>query len=335
MLSPALFRSFPHAELQFPWTSLISKPTPVHKLDGIGAHFQHGELYVKREDATDSIYGGNKVRNLEFILGEALALQKSTLLTMAPVGSNFIAALAAQARKLDLNVEVMHFSPVTTPQIEAHLNFSVAQGMQAAFFPGRRGTVPAALSAVFRQFLSRTGDSAQWVAPGGSNATGALGHVNALFELKEQIDRGEMPTPDVIVVGAGTCGTMAGLLVGLNLTGLPTRLIGVRCVDAIVCNRLAVARLANRVFRKLGRPERVKARDVELVDSGEIYGVSGESTKEVIQLFRNEEGIQLDTTYTAKVASYLTKQLSEELRSKRVLYWHTFSPKALEPKGNA
>ncbi len=49
-------------------------------------------------------------------LGRAVARNKNRLITVAPVGSNFVAALAAQANKLGLGVEVMHFSPVETPQ---------------------------------------------------------------------------------------------------------------------------------------------------------------------------------------------------------------------------
>ncbi len=330
-MSTPLFRALPYLQPQIAWTPLTPGPTHVHRLSEIGFRYSHPALYVKREDATDSVYGGNKVRNLEFLLGRAQARNKKNVITIAPVGSNFVAALAAQAKKLNLGVEVMHFSPVSTPQTHAHFCFSQAQGMKATVFPGRLGTIPAVLMLAFRQtstFLRH----AEWIAPGGSSPTGALGHLNALFELKEQIDAGLVPAPDVIVVGAGTCGTMAGLTVGIALAGLNTKLIGVRCVDRLVCHRRAIARLANRLFALVQSAKRVSAADITLItpQAHEAYGVLNQTGRNAMRLFREEEDIELDTTYTAKVASFLTASLEAgEFRGKKVLYWHTFSPKAV------
>lgn len=95
-----LFKYFP--ERQTEWISLIQEETPVHSLSKIASYFSHKNLYVKREDLTDSLYGGNKVRNLEFLLGEVQAKQYKKVMALAPLGSNFIAALSAQASKLNI-----------------------------------------------------------------------------------------------------------------------------------------------------------------------------------------------------------------------------------------
>jgi D-cysteine desulfhydrase len=328
MSQPALFRFLPRLAASTPWVRLADR-TPVGRLAVAGRRWGHDQLFVKREDRTAPVYGGNKVRNLEFILGEALARRVSRILTVAPLGSNFVAALAAQASRVGLGVEVEHFVPVRSHQIDTHANFSAAAGASLSLDGGRRGAVVAAGAEALR--LATSGDTF-WCAPGGSSVTGALGHLNAALELAEQVRAGEIPQPDVIVVGAGTCGTMAGLTAGFRLAGLDARLVGVRCVDRIVCHARAIARLANGVLARIGVPGRVHARDITLVDSplDHGYGVPLGRAEELTASFEADEGIRLDTTYTSKVVAKLGELLgSGVFTGKNVLYWHTFSPAAM------
>lgn len=325
MNSPALFQVFKSS--QIPFVSLIQKPTSVHPLAGISKQFPKVSLYAKREDETDSVYGGNKVRNLEFILGVSQKQGVNSVHTLAPLGSNFIAALAAQSQKLGIKAHVEHFTPAKSPQILSHWRFSQDKGILAHCFSGRQGVIPAGLMTFFHHLQGR-----QWISPGGSSALGALGHVNAALELAMQLEKEKIPAPDVVYVGAGTCGTLAGLNVGFRIAGLKTQVIGVRCVDALVCHSQKVARLANGAEKLLGIHTGWKAKDIRIVNPkmGVNYGVTNSSAKEAMDLFSTEEGIRLDTTYTSKVASHLLEELKAgHLDGKNVLYWHTFSPKAL------
>lgn len=333
MNAPALFRQMPCLSESLPWLGIVPMPTPASKLDHLGKYWGHDGLFVKREDYTDTVYGGNKVRNLEFLLAEAVEQDADKLVTVAPLGSNFIAALAAQARKFQLRVEVKHFVPVRTPQIDAHWKFSSNQGAEIEIHDGITGTVPAGIAAAYS--LARASmkePRAKWIAPGGSNVTGALGHVNAALELYEQVAQGQVPHPDVIVVGAGTCGTIAGLTAAHRLLGKATKIIAVRCVDRIVCNRLSIARLTNRVLRRLGSEEKVRWNQITLIDppKDKGYGHENPDASAVMDLFKGQEGLQLDTTYTSKVALTLQQLVSSgTLKGKQVLYWHTFSSKAV------
>lgn len=328
MSQPALFRFFPQLATSIPWVQLAER-TPVGRLAVAGKRWGHDRLFIKREDRTATLYGGNKVRNLEFILGEALARGASRIVTVAPLGSNFVAALAAQASRVGLDVEVEHFVPVRSHQIDTHANFSAAAGASLSLHAGRRGAVGAASVAALK--LATSAD-AFWCAPGGSSVTGALGHLNAALELAEQVRAGEIPQPDAIVVGAGTCGTMAGLTAGFRLAGLDVRLIGVRCVDRVVCHRRAIARLANGVLARIGASGRVHASDITLVDSpfDHGYGVPLGRAEELMASFEADERIRLDTTYTSKVVAKLGELLDSGIfTGKNVLYWHTFSPAAM------
>ena len=323
----------PHPLQSAPKVQLIPRPTPVQPLLGTSPWAGRARLFVKREDATDHVYGGNKVRNLEYILGAALAQGARRLVTLAPLGSNFVAALAAQAGKIGMPVDVCHFVPAQSELIRAQARFSAIHGARLNIFRGGRylGATQAQLSTMARS-LGRK--HVYTIAPGGSSVTGILGHVNAVFELQKQIQRGEIPEPDFIVVGVGTCGTLAGLLVGLRLTRLKSKVIGVRCVDAIICNRRRVRQLANGTLRYLQSRQRLNVGDINLCDVGGVYGLPIDGAAALMAEVRAASGLVLDTTYTTKVFSFLKAAAGAgHLDDRDVLYWNTFSPKALESRG--
>lgn len=312
---------------RFPILKLIPEATPVHSLPQIGEWIGHKELFVKREDLTAPVYGGNKVRNLEFLLGAALKSGAKKIVTLAPRGSNFVAALSAQAATVDLPVEIFQFNPASSALIDAQDSFSRNFGVKIKKFgPGKYlGSIRGGLSAPFAR-------DAYAIAPGGSSALGVLGHINAVFELNRQIQAGEIPLPDVIVVGVGTCGTMAGLIAGAKLVGIRSEVIGVRCVDKIICNRLRVAYLANRSFRLLNSKMRVCSKDIDLRDLAQsTYGKPLQESDSLINSVQELSGITLDTTYTSKVFSYLRSQTAiGKFAGRKILFWNTFSPAALQ-----
>ncbi|MBI3271685.1 MAG: pyridoxal-phosphate dependent enzyme [Planctomycetes bacterium] len=332
MRPPALFELRPDLIVEVPWLPLASAPTPVHALREFGRLVGGARLYAKREDLTDDDgYGGNKVRNLEFLLGDAVARGARRIVTVAPRGSNFVAALAAQAPRMGLSVEVAQFAPAHSHQIDAHAAFAAAQGARLTTWRGRLGALPAALAAVFAR--ARGGSGVYPITPGGSSVMGTLGPMNAALELAAQVARGEAPAPDAVVVGVGTCGTMAGLLAGFALAGLSTRVIGIRCVDRLICRCERVARLANAMLARVGEAARFRARDVDLRDgwNDHGYGRASAAAAKAIESLRATEGIHLDTTYTSKVVAALADFARPgcELAGRTVLYWHTYSPAAM------
>ncbi len=329
MRSIPIFKIAPR--LQNSWISLIEQTTPVYRLSKFSQAFNHSQLYVKREDLTSDLYGGNKVRNLEFILGKALSLNAEGVVAIAPVGSNYIAALAAQSKKVNLPVQVYHFQPHLSEQMIKHAYYSLKMGADLKLYPGgyARSLMQASLQYAFNNITNK--QNLFYSPVGGSNLDGALGHVNSFLEMLEQVNRGEIPSPDVLVVGVGTCGTMAGLLAAKYLMNHPVKIVGIRCVDKIYCNKSRIARLANQLLNNLGVSFKIKLKDIHLVSHGEVrYGESSLQTKDLADLMKSQEGIILDTTYTTKVISSLVELLKcSDFKSKNILYWHTFSDVAV------
>src|SRR4029450_13698316 len=85
-----------------PRLPLALAPTPILKLERLSRRLGV-ELFVKRDDLTGLLESGNKVRKLEFLVGEALEQRADTLITCGTLQSNCCRAVAAVAARLGLN----------------------------------------------------------------------------------------------------------------------------------------------------------------------------------------------------------------------------------------
>jgi 1-aminocyclopropane-1-carboxylate deaminase/D-cysteine desulfhydrase-like pyridoxal-dependent ACC family enzyme len=81
---------------------------------------------------------------------------------------------------------------------------------------------------------------------GGSSPLGVVGFVNAAYELKEQIKKGEIPEPDYIYVASGSMGTAAGLILGLRAINSKTQVIAVRVNSDRFVNAKGMVNLINK-----------------------------------------------------------------------------------------
>src|SRR2546426_12669968 len=86
---------------QIPRVELAYAPTPLLKLERLSAELGV-ELWVKRDDLTGLLESGNKIRKLEFLVGEALAQRADTLITCGTLQSNCCRAVSAVAARLGL-----------------------------------------------------------------------------------------------------------------------------------------------------------------------------------------------------------------------------------------
>ena len=90
---------------RFPRVRLGHAPTPLDPAPNLGAALGI-DLRIKRDDCTGLVFGGNKVRQLEFHFGEARARGADTVLVTGAVQSNLVRIAAAAARKLGMAVHI-------------------------------------------------------------------------------------------------------------------------------------------------------------------------------------------------------------------------------------
>jgi D-cysteine desulfhydrase len=277
-------------------------------------------LLAKRDDLSAPSVGGNKARALELLLAGVPAGRE--LLTVGATGSTHALAVAAHGARLGLRTQV-----VTWPQ-ETHV---VAEATSRRLWALARVTAATSVAdAYLRATLRRIKGGVHWIPAGGSVPLGALGHASAALELADQLKAARLPIPDVIVAPLGSGGTVAGLLVGLELAGLPTRVVGVRVVPRIVANRARVLRLARRTRALLAARAGTALPAVDgrrlIIEEDAYAGAYGRESVEsrrAASALRDAGGPRLDATYSAKafgVALALARRAPDE----RVLFWLTF-----------
>src|SRR5688572_13833817 len=123
---PLLFDRYPQLA-RIPWMSLAEVPTPVQPIDlQIGG----AECWIKRDDLTSQIYGGNKVRKLEFLLAHAAARGVKRLITAGAAGSHHALATAVFGRQTGFAVSLVLFPQPLTDHVRAVLLTDAALGAE-------------------------------------------------------------------------------------------------------------------------------------------------------------------------------------------------------------
>ncbi|HSO31863.1 MAG TPA: pyridoxal-phosphate dependent enzyme [Labilithrix sp.] len=286
-------------------------PTPVP---------QCGALWVKRDDLASPIYGGNKVRKLELLLGAAREAGRSKILTIGAVGSHQVVATAVFGKLHGFQVEAILVPQPDSAHARANLRVALAHGLVATVSPAWALAPPL--------LATRWERDAYFIRLGGSSAVGTLGFVDAARELAAQIEAGELPEPDVVFVAMGSGGTAAGLAVGFEQLGLRTRVVGVAVSPPAALLAHLARRLAIKTATLAGLPPAAgirAARRIE-VDGRWIGRGYGHATPEG-QAATTEAarcGLVLDATYTAK-AFAATLAHGRANPQEKVLFWHTLS----------
>lgn len=330
--SNLLLERFPGLRGKLPWLPLGAFPTPVQQLAGPGESLLprdrfggSGELYVKRDDLTSSVYGGNKVRKLEHVLAEAKLLGRKSLLTVGGIGSNQCLATCIHGGRLGFEVDIALFDQPVTPHVIENLLADHHHGAHFVYGGGFAGTAAAAVT----QYWKR--EAPYYIPAGATTPLGNIGYLTAALELAEQVKSGAVPEPDRIFVAAGSCGTAAGLIAGCKLAGLKTRVVAVRITDAIVANAFNIGRNANALLAALREMDAAFPRievgtedfDVETRFFGPGYGSVTEEGLAAIEAAGSV--LKLETTYTAKTLAAAMDALATTKSGEVLLYWHTFN----------
>lgn len=314
-----------------PCVPLLGPPTPVHRLATLGA--AHGiDLWAKRDEYSSAIYGGNKPRKLEYILGAARRRRARTLLTFGGIGTHHGLATTVFGRAAGFRTILVLVPQPVTADVRRTLLLAHAFGAELHWAHGVPGVAATALGVIARSVLR--GDVPFVIAPGGSSVTGTVGFVRAGLELAGQIRAGELPEPSAIYVPVGTGGTAAGLALGLRMAGVRSQVVGVLVTDILPPSLRRLRRLAGRVVTRLRAADprvpdvRLGADDVRIVSgfAGSGYGATTQEAERALAAIGEAEGIALETTYTAKCLAAL---LAEGTAGQRLLFWNTFS--GIEP----
>ena len=317
---------------------LAALPTPLVPAPRLAEAVGVGALYVKRDDLTGFAFAGNKARPLEFLLAAALGEGADTVVTGGAPGSNFCAAAAAAAARAGLRCELVIAGNPGAAGPALALARSWGAAIRWTGVP-ERDSVDTGLPAAAAE-LAAAGRRPYLMPRGGASGLGAVGYAQAAFEVREQLAARGVDSARV-VVATGSGGTLAGLVAGNVLAGLPLRLVGAavsRPPDETARRVLGLARECLRLLAGSGLPgvpgvqrlsragagpvsgAGVGSDDVVVTDArGPGHGVaSPEGTAAAEQAMRTE-GLMVDPVYTAKALALVSRYAGDG----NVVFWHT------------
>ena len=316
---------------RFPRVRLGHAPTPLDPAPNLGAALGI-ELWIKRDDCTGLASGGNKVRQLEFYLGEAQARGADTVLITGAVQSNFARLAAAGARKLgmDIHVQLEERVPQADDLYRRSGNVLLQRllGATVHSFPeGEDETAADAALDELARSLSRAGCRPYVIHLGIDHPPlGGLGYVLAAREMLEQAAARGVGF-DAAVCASGSGLTHAGTLAGLRVLGERMRVHGI-CVrrDALQ-QRVRVLRRTAELGTMIGCRDVFDAEDIDLCDEVHPpgYGRLNDAVGEAIAMAARLEGLLLDPVYTGKAMAGLIAhaRAGRIAAGSRVVFIHT------------
>ncbi len=296
---------------------LLDGPTPIQRLtrieEALGSSAKGVHIYAKRDDLMSLGGGGNKLRKLEFLLGDAIAQGADTIIATGGRQSNFLRLAAAAAAKLGLSAELVLSRMVPREGAEYDRNGNV---LLDELFGARLHHLPAGADstnyAQQRAEVLRQDHRIAYVATlGGSSTVGALGYVAGTIEIQEQSAALGIEF-DAVVVPNGSSGTQAGLVAGYRALGLgTTRVQGHSVLAPAVAATAGTMDKANAVLSLLGFEASLTASDIEISGSqlGEGYGQPIPAMVAAVRLMASSEGLLLDPVYGGKAFAGLLADL--------------------------
>jgi len=318
---------FPLLGEKLPRMHLATLPTPVREL-AVDLGSEKKSISIKYDNLTGTIYGGNKVRKLEYIFPRALAKGCKRIATFGAAGSNHALATALYARQAGFECTCFLSHQAKTALVPATLNMHARNRTDLVRFGG-------AYKSRIKTLRENLWGKEAWVIPmGGSSWLGTIGFVAAGLELAAQIENDEIPLPGKLYVGSGTMGTAVGLALGLAVAELDTEVHAVRVSDKSIANERAMGLLLRKTADMMRRIDTSVPADLAARANlrmrhnffGPGYARGTATTDAAISFAKSQLDITLESTYTGKAMAALRADLRKPgADDLNFLYWHTYN----------
>ena len=311
-------------------------PTPVQKLERLGAKIGN-TVYCKRDDLSHPDYGGNKIRKLEFLLGDAERLGRKSVFTLGAWGSNHILATTVMSSKLGIKTVCVMVPQSCQEYARKNLLANFALGCEIHSASGTGSAALKTIQVYGAKWLR--GSRPYFIWAGGSSPIGCLGYVDAALEIAGQVKQGDLPEPDYMFCAVGSNGTCAGLGLGMKLAKLKTKVVGIQVFDKITANSYMTCRVARQALALLRKndpsvpdPGLSRSDFTVLPDYfGGAYAHPTDAGIEAVRMAKELEDIKLDTTYTGKsLAGLIDLGRKGQLKDKVAVFLDSYNSRPLD-----
>ena len=279
------------------------------------------QLYAKRDDLIGIAYGGNKSRQLEFLLADAIAQGCDSVVHGGALQSNYCRQLTAAANKLNLKTHLVLSTAYGQNLNQGNHLIMQILGAQLHYFNGPLGTQHEQVKINLQKELAVSGSKPYLITYPTSEILGGLSYVNASIEFAELI-KNSMQIERIVMPAVGA--SYAGLLLGLNYLDIKDiEIIGVAPLlneyeieKTILASINKMIELLNLNFNN----DLEKEININFNFTGEGYAkISNKNISALFDLARSE-GVLSDPVYTSKALEAIK---SGDLSKKNTVFWHT------------
>ncbi len=320
----------------YPRFSLTTLPSPLDRAarleqalrdEGVAAV---PRLYIKRDDMLSLALGGNKIRNLEFIIGDAIESGATDVVTAGRAQSNHCRLTAAACVQAGLRAHLV-LSGSEPATATGNLVLDRLLGASIYFTGSNDRAVREVLVRKVAADIEGRGSRPYVVPVGGSEPRGALGHALAAFELAQQLEAIDEPLT-AIVLATATGGTQAGMLMGFRKLASDVRVYGFAVAKSAGELRAEVRRLCDALAPELNVTP-LPDGDIRIDDTmlGGGYGVPSAAGYAATELLARTEGVLADPVYTGKAFAGLMSLVRSAVFTQEdiVVFIHTGGAPAL------
>src|SRR6185312_13207350 len=302
---------------ELPTFPLGTLPPPRDETPRLGTQLGLSRLIVKRDDLTGLALGGNKVRKLEYVIGDVKARGAVIVITSAGPQSNRARMTAAACRKAGLDCILLLAGDYGLKKHVGNLMLDEILGAEVRMIDAPDSYSAQALAEAERisADLRAAGRTPYITEIGGLDEPLVdVGYFMGGREIVEQCrEKGIKPGCIVLAIGSG--GTHAGVLVGIRASGCDAPVIGVSTDPGAVQRAARVRKHAAALIDWLGLRFELTTSDVFVDDtfSGTGHGVPDEQCIAAVRLAARTEGLLLDPTYVGKVVASIPSLIERKL----------------------
>jgi D-cysteine desulfhydrase len=304
--------------------ALAHLPTPLVRSDALDALIGT-QIWVKRDDMSGGAEAGNKIRKLEFLLAEALERGAKTVVTCGAVQSNHARATALLAARLGLGslLFLRTVAPNLAHPSAGNLLLDRMVGAEIRLITPDQYRSRTELMQSSASELVQRGEPAYVIPEGGSNALGAFGYVEAMREVRAQLDLGltDSKRPfDAVVHACGSGGTAAGVALGAKRFEVAGQVLAMAVCDDRAYFESVIGRIVLDAMKLDPRLAGSAAIVVHDAWKGPAYGVASDEQRRFMLEVARRTGLILDPVYSGKALFALSKL---DPKPRRVLFIHT------------
>lgn len=293
---------------------LLPGPTAIEPLERLNAELGGVRIFVKRDDIAGIGGGGNKLRKLEFLLGDARAQGCDTMMTVGARQSNHARLTAAACAHTGFKCELV--LPRVVPRDDddyLHNGNILLDGLFGAAIHDMASDADVATFVAKRiAELSDSGAKVYFAPPGGSSAVGCLGYANCAAEIIAQSKDMNVNFKNVIVAN-GSSGTHAGLVAGFAALGVGASFAKSYAVYYEAAKTRAITlKIANETLALLAPGTVLHENDIAVNGEhrGTGYGIPTDEMIAAVRKVARTQGLLLDPVYSGKAFAGLLHDIA-------------------------